>query len=87
MQVSEIYISRVLDADSAFGARTDTGEQVFIPPTVTRAMPVVRPALDRLFRDGALAKALVYARDGQDRASFCMWAEEASCFVGEAHND
>jgi len=160
MQVSEIYISRILDADSAFGAQTDTGEQVFIPPTVTRAInaeegdivtaklisnthpnsaatpwvavhasrnetavftdgnpetidgivmaavlalgygttaeiarevgedvPVVRPALDRLFRDGALAKALVYARDGQDRASFCMWAEEASCFVGEAHND
>ena len=37
MEITDIFISRLLDTASAFGARIDTGEQVFVPATVVRA--------------------------------------------------
>jgi hypothetical protein len=37
MEITDIFISRILDTASAFGARIDTGEQVFVPATVVRA--------------------------------------------------
>jgi len=156
MENTEIYVSHVLDTNSGFGARTDTGEQVFIPASVTKAsgaaegdiltakiIPNTHPnnmatpwvavhvsrqeqsinagtesvsvdklvlksvcalgygttaeishhagsdttatgnALSRLFKDGTIAKALVYARDGQDRASLCMWGKDTMSFLGD----
>jgi hypothetical protein len=153
MENSEIYISHVLETNSGFGARTDTGEQVFIPASVVKASRVVEGdivagklipnshpnnqatpwvvvhvtknlepekedvapsidilvmkavdalgygstaevareagadgtttgnALNRLFKAGTVAKALVYARADQDRPSFCMWADNTSRFL------
>jgi hypothetical protein len=37
MEITDIFISRILDKHSAFAARIDTGDQVFIPATVVRA--------------------------------------------------
>lgn len=164
MQTADIYCLRVHEAGFAFGARTDNGEQVYIPPGVVRgagvkedevvncsmivnthpnsdqtpwcvirvnrnAAPVVAFApeevvqptqtiedrvlqlvqetgmittaevaaefpdrLDattaynlmlRLFTAGKLAKADVYARPDQARASFCLWATDVKVFAGE----
>jgi hypothetical protein len=38
-------------------------------------------ALNRLFRRGRLAKAEVYSRPGQERATTCLWATEAGRFT------
>ncbi len=38
----------------------------------------------RLFNSGKLAKADVYAKPGQARSSFTLWAADAKRFVGEA---
>jgi hypothetical protein len=160
MEITDIFISRLLDTNSGFAARIDTGEQVFIPATVVRAsgakegdmgraklipnthpngsntpwvavfvdlhnpapVPVTEPvrpeptiddrvfeavcglgyattseiakevkadvalthnALLRLFGKGLMAKADVFARPDQDRASFCMWARDVTHFLGE----
>jgi hypothetical protein len=37
MEITDIFISCILDTASAFAARIDTGEQVFVPATVVRA--------------------------------------------------
>ena len=37
MEITDIFISRLLDTASGFAARIDTGEQVFVPATVVRA--------------------------------------------------
>ena len=37
MEITDIFISRILDTASAFAARIDTGDQVFLPATVVRA--------------------------------------------------
>ena len=158
MEITDIFISRLLDTNSGFAARIDTGEQVFVPATVVRAskakegdmgraklIPNTHPgssntpwvavfvelhddftpeparstpsfddrvheavhelgyattseiakevnadttlthnALSRLFKAGHVVKADVYARADQDRASFCMWAEDVTHFLGEA---
>jgi ribosomal protein S25 len=158
MQIAEIYISHIIDTGSGFAARTDDGEQVFIPASVTKASgakegeigtaklipnthqnnaatpwvavhiakqdgTVLAPAVQektlddrvheavcdlgyattseivkevnadvalahnallRLFNKGRLAKADIYARADQDRASFCMWAKDVKHFLGEA---
>lgn len=44
---------------------------------------IAHNALLRLFNQGKLAKADVYASGGQSRPSFCLWAENARDFVGE----
>lgn len=162
MQTADIYCLRVHEAGFAFGARTDTGEQVYIPPGVVRGagvkedevvncsmivnthpnsdhtpwcvirvnrnaapaapQPVAPPKetiedqvlqlvleqgmistaevmaefperlnaasthnlMLRLFAAGKLAKADVYARPDQARASFCLWATDVKVFAGEA---
>ena len=38
-------------------------------------------ALLRLFSKGRMAKAEVYARPEQERASFCMWAKDVTHFL------
>lgn len=148
METAQIYCSNVLPTKTAFGIRADTGEQVFIPSTVTNAtnleinevvQAVMVPnklhadktpwfaisierditpeqgslddrmlsyltstayastseiahefstdattasnALNRLFRRGKLAKAEVYSRPGQERATTCLWATEAGRFT------
>jgi hypothetical protein len=161
MQTADIYCLRVHEAGFAFGARTDNGEQVYIPPGVVRGagvkedevvnvtmivnthpnndqtpwcvirvnrnaapaapQPVAPPVeniddrvlqlvreqgmittaevaqefperlnatsahnlLMRLFAAGKLAKADVYARPDQGRASFCLWATDVKVFAGE----
>jgi hypothetical protein len=161
MQTADIYCLRVHEAGFAFGARTDNGEQVYIPPGVVRGagvkedevvncamivnthpnsdqtpwcvirinrnaapaapQPVAPPVeniddrvlrlvhetgmittaevaqectdlltttaahnlLMRLFTAGKLAKADVYARPDQGRASFCLWATDVKVFAGE----
>jgi hypothetical protein len=161
MQTADIYCLRVHEAGFAFGARTDNGEQVYIPPGVVRGagvkedevvncamivnthpnsdqtpwcvirvnrnaapaapQPVAQPVeniddrvlrlvhetgmittaevaqectdlltttaahnlLMRLFAAGKLAKADVYARPDQGRASFCLWATDVKVFAGE----
>lgn len=162
MQTADIYCLRVHPAGFAFGARTDTGEQVYIPPGVVRGasvkedevvnvtlivnthpnndqtpwcvirvnrnaapqpapQPVAPPVeniddrvlqlvreqgmittaevaqefperlnataahnlMMRLFAAGKLAKADVYARPDQGRASFCLWATDVKVFAGE----
>jgi predicted transcriptional regulator len=175
MEHIEIFCQRVLSTGSAFGIRTDSGEQTFIPSIVVRASnlqegettladlvpnkhdssstpwfvvriprenhgslttevaaedrepealmeaPVTRaaslPSIDarayqalqgeewylttaevaaalgtettaahnallRLFNQGKIAKADVYASGGQSRPSFCLWATSAREFVG-----
>jgi len=37
MEITDIFISRLLDTNSGFAARIDTGDQVFVPATVVRA--------------------------------------------------
>lgn len=37
MPTANVFCVHILETGSAFGARTDNGEQVFIPPTVTRS--------------------------------------------------
>lgn len=44
-------------------------------------------ALLRLFNQGKIAKADVYASGGQSRPSFCLWAASAKVFVGEGVDD
>jgi hypothetical protein len=161
MQTADIYCLRVHEAGFAFGARTDNGEQVYIPPGVVRGagvkedevvnvtmivnthpnsdhtpwcvirvnrnaapaapQPVAPPVeniddrvlqlvreqgmittaevaqefperlnatsahnlMMRLFAAGKLAKADVYARPDQGRASFCLWATDVKVFAGE----
>jgi hypothetical protein len=157
MEITDIFISRILEKGSGFSARTDNGDQVFIPATVVRASKAkegdmgraklipnthpgtsntpwvavfvelhddftpapVRPeptlddrvheavcdlgyattseiakevnaditlthnSLLRLFSKGRMAKADVYARPDQDRASFCMWAKDVTHFLPE----
>jgi hypothetical protein len=164
MQIAEIYISHILDSGCGFAARTDDGEQCFLPASVIKNSGVaegdiataklipnthpnaaatpwvavfasvqpqdkpahaaapepVRPeqtledrvheavcdmgyattseiakevnadvalthnALLRLFSKGRMAKADIFARPDQDRASFCMWAKDVTHFLGEA---
>jgi hypothetical protein len=158
MQTADIYCLRVHEAGFAFGARTDNGEQVYIPPGVVRGAgvkedevvncamivnthpnsdqtpwcvirvnrntahePVAQPTetidervlqlvreqgmlttaevaqefperlnaisahnlMLRLFDAGKLAKADVYARPDQGRASFCLWATDVKVFAGD----
>ena len=159
MEITNIFITHLLDSGCGFAARIDTGEQVFVPASVVRASKAndgdigsaklipnthpnnagtpwvavfvavqpqdepapapVRPeptlddrvfdavcglgyattsevakevkadialthnALLRLFGKGRMAKADVYARPDQERASFCMWAEDVTHFLGE----
>lgn len=161
MQTADIYCLRVHEAGFAFGARTDNGEQVYIPPGVVRGagvkedevvncsmivnthpnsdqtpwcvirvnrnaapadpQPVAQPVeniedqvlqlvreqgmittaevaqefperlnatsahnlMMRLFAAGKLAKADIYARPDQGRASFCLWATDVKVFAGE----
>ena len=44
-------------------------------------------ALLRLFNQGRIAKADVYASGGQSRPSFCLWATSARDFVGGETDD
>lgn len=147
METAEIFCSNILPTKTAFGIRSDNGEQVFIPSTVTTASGLevndlvtamivpnkhhaertpwfavsvekgqkTEPDLDkrilsfvgstsyvatsevveefnidsitasttlnRLFRQGKLAKADVYASADQARVSFCLWAVNAAKFV------
>ena len=37
MEITDIFVSRLLEKGSGFAARTDNGDQVFIPATVVRA--------------------------------------------------
>ncbi len=157
MEIADIYISHILETGSGFAARTDDGEQVFIPASVTKAsriqdgemgtaklipnthpnnastpwvavhiakqadtspkplmpektlddrvhetvcdmgyattkeiasevgadMQLTHNALLRLFGKGCVAKADIYARSDQGRASFCMWAKDVNHFLGE----
>lgn len=162
MQTADIYCLRVHPDGFGFGARTDTGEQVYMPHSVVKGAGIVEdeivtcslivnshpsgdktpwvairverraPAptpvekviqpmetieervlqlvqeqgmittaevaqefptrLDattaynlmlRLFTAGKLAKADVYARPDQGRASFCLWATDVKVFSGE----
>jgi hypothetical protein len=157
MQTADIYCLRVHPTGFAFGARTDNGEQVYMPQSVTvgvgvtegeivtcalianthpkkaqtpwiavrlerrvqeavvqpeetiddRVMRLVREVgmvstaevaqefperlnatsahnlMLRLFTAGKLAKADVYARPDQGRASFCLWATDVKVFAGE----
>jgi len=168
MQTVEIYISHILDSGCAFAARTDDGEQAFVPASVVKAsgakegdiataklIPNTHPnnaatpwvavhvarvavhvarsenqapapvrqevslddrahqaveelflattaevskevgtdvhlahnALLRLFKAGRVAKADVYARADQERASYCIWALAANDFLGEMGNE
>jgi len=48
MQESEIYFSHMLDTGSGFAARTDTGEQAFVPASVVKASSLM---------EGDIAKA------------------------------
>ena len=156
MEIADIYISHIIKTGSGFAARTDDGEQVFIPASVTNAsrmkegemgtaklIPNTHPnnastpwvavhiakqadtppkplmpektlddrvhetvcdmgyattneiagevgadiqlthnALLRLFGKGRVAKADIYARPDQARASFCMWAKDVNHFLG-----
>ena len=43
MQIAEIYISHIIETGSGFAARTDDGEQVFIPASVAEADIYARP--------------------------------------------
>jgi translation initiation factor IF-1 len=159
MQEAQLYITRVLETGSGFGARTDDGSHAFIPAKLVMASKIVegdivevklipnahqnnrgnaapwlavyaaKPAdesspvsapvetiddralgvlqdigygttaeiandlgvdtviasnaLSRLFKTGRAAKAEVYARPDQDRASFCMWAKDVAHFLPE----
>jgi hypothetical protein len=161
MQTAEIYISHLLDSGSGFAARTDDGEQAFVPASVVKAsgidegdivaaklipnthpnnsstpwvaVHVAKPAntvsapvkhepslderayeavcdlflattaevgkevgtdvhlahnaLLRLFKAGRVAKADVYARADQERASYCIWAVDPKDFLGEMGNE
>ena len=159
MERVQIFCKAIIKAGSAFGVRTDTGEEAFIPPTLVQGaglregetvdgilVPNMRkgattewfavricrddrpspppPALSiddrayiaikaadgylstaemadilktdtslahnallRLFNQGKLAKADVYASGGQSRPSFCLWAASAKIFVGEDIDD
>jgi hypothetical protein len=161
MQIAEIYISHILDSGCGFAARTDNGEQCFLPASVIKTSGVVdgdiataklipnthpnaaatpwvavhaaraedgaalspepvrlaqslservynavcdlgyattaetakevgediaitHNALLALFGKGRVAKADIYARPDQARASFCMWAKDVNHFLGEA---
>lgn len=157
MERVNIFCKSIIKTGSAFGVRTDTGEQVFLSPAVVRGSrlyegevvdvivvpnahreattewfgirvcrentPPLEPkpkpvtiderayatikstegylttaemaevlladtslthnALLRLFNQGKIAKADVYASGGQSRPSFCLWALSAKAFVGE----
>lgn len=158
---TKVICINVLSSGTAFGVRTDTGEQVFIPANVSQSVDLavgdmdtamlitntlhpdktpwfalridraattaaIIPAaptktldekvrefvyasqyvttaevaeamgvetatagnsLARLFRDGCVAKADVFARPDQERASFCMWAQSTGSFVFEGADD
>jgi hypothetical protein len=165
MEIAEIFCQRIISTGTAFGIRTDTGEQTFIPAAVVKASnlqegdtaqaslapnkhetsntpwfvvrihsdnpkpitlmsgltaippepktlderafdtiksirdgylataevaadlgtdtTIAHNALLRLFNQGKIAKADVYASGGQSRPSFCLWARTAKDFVGE----
>lgn len=157
MERVNIFCKSIIKTGSAFGVRTDTGEQVFLSPAVVQGSrlyegeivdvivvpnahqkattewfgikvcredtppfePKPKPmtideraystlkitegylttaemaeslltdtslahnALLRLFNQGKIAKADVYASGGQSRPSFCLWALSAKAFVGE----
>ena len=44
---------------------------------------IAHNALLRLFNQGKIAKADVYASGGQSRPSFCLWAASAQTFIGD----
>ena len=159
MERVQIFCKAIIKAGAAFGVRTDTGKEVFIPPSLVqgarlhegemvdvilvpnmregattdwfavrvcrdetppapppvasiddRALHFLREAgayystpematelktdtslahnaLLRLFNQGKIAKADVYASGGQSRPSFCLWAVSAKVFVGEGIDD
>tara|TARA_R110000822_G_scaffold86011_2_gene200736 strand:+ start:2333 stop:2824 length:492 start_codon:yes stop_codon:yes gene_type:complete len=47
------------------------------------ATSAVNGALDRLFRDGRIARADVYSSPQQQQPLFCLWAKEAFRFIDE----
>jgi hypothetical protein len=70
---------RVFDAVCGLGYAT-TSE---VAKEVKADIALTHNALLRLFGKGRMAKADVFARPEQDRASFCMWAEDVTHFLGE----
>jgi hypothetical protein len=60
METAEIYISHILDSGCAFAARTDNGQQAFVPPSVIKASGV---------DEGDIATAKVIPNTHQNNAS------------------
>jgi hypothetical protein len=60
-----------------YATTAEVAKEVGEDPTTTHN------ALLSLFGKGRVAKADVYARPDQGRASFCMWAKDVTHFLGE----
>lgn len=64
MQSVNIYVSAVLDGGSGFGQTTDTGESVFIPSSIIKALQL---------REGEYVTAKVKENSNQERAQTVPW--------------
>jgi hypothetical protein len=68
-------IAEYLDAQPAYATTSEVAEEFDVDTTAAGN------ALNRLFRQGRAARADVYSKPDQQRASFCLWAAHASRFV------
>lgn len=81
------HIVRAVDSDldsAVYKAVTDapayvTTAEVAVEADITTS--AANATLNRLFKAGRIAKADVFGRYGQTRASFCLWAANASSFT------
>ena len=64
MQSVNIYVSAVLDGGSGFGQTTDTGESVFIPSSIIKALRLT---------EGEYVTAKVKENSNQERAQTVPW--------------
>lgn len=68
-------ITEYLDAQPAYATTSEVAEEFGVDTTIAGN------ALNRVFRRGRIARADVYSKPDQQRASFCMWAANANRFL------
>ena len=67
-----------LQDQTMYATSSEVAEAVDLPPAEVSGI------MAKLFRQGRIAKADVYSAPGQQRPSFCLWAQNAARFIEEA---
>jgi hypothetical protein len=68
-------IAEYIEGQTLYATTSEVADEFSVDTTIAGN------ALNRLFRQGKIARADVYSKPEQQRVSFCLWAKDAARFV------